>query len=72
MKWQKPNGQTMDAQDNEATEIYLKSLGFTKIGSPPVEIGEPEQEVETHEITEDEMPDNLPMGDPEPEEVKGD
>lgn len=64
MKWKKTNGQIMDAQDNFETEKYLTSLGFTKIGSPPVEIGEPEQE--TVEISEADIPDNLPMGDPEP------
>ncbi len=61
MKWQKTNGQMMDAQDNAATEKYLLSLGYKKIGSEPVEIGEPEQE--TVEISEAEMPDNLPMGE---------
>ena len=66
MRWKKTNGQTMEAQDNEATEKYLLSLGFEKIGSPPVEIGDPETdadgqdnppvEPETHEISEAEMP----------------
>ncbi len=64
MKWKKTNGQIMDAQDNFETEKYLTSLGFTKIGSPPVEIGEPEQE--TVEISEADIPDNLPMSDPTP------
>ncbi len=70
MKWRKTNGDMIDARDNEATETYLKSLGYEKIGSEPVEVGEPEQE--TVEISEADIPDNLPMSDPEPEEVKGD
>ena len=64
MKWEKTNGQIMDAQDNEATEKYLLSLGYKKIGSDPVEIGEPEQE--TVEISEADIPEGLPMSDPEP------
>ena len=43
MKWQKPDGRIMDCQDNEATEIECLRLGFKKVGSPPVEIGEPEE-----------------------------
>ncbi len=76
MKWKKTNGQYMDARDNEATEEYLTSLGYEKIGSDAPEVGEPEQEgahdsfnpadpdAETVEISEADMPDNLPMSDP--------
>ncbi len=69
MKWDKGNGQIMDAQDNEATEKYLTSLGFTKVGSDPVEVGEPDtiEETETVEISEADIPENLPMSDPTPD-----
>ena len=64
MKWKKPSGDIIDARDNEATEKYLTSMGFEKIGSEPVEVGEPEQE--TVEISEADIPEGLPMSDPEP------
>lgn len=98
MKWRKPSGKIIDAKDNEATEKFLLGIGCVKIGSPPVEIGDPEEgahdpynpadpkpdertdadgqsnppEAETHEITEDEMPDNLPMCDPEEQSISPD
>ena len=60
MEWEKPNGQRMEAQDNEATNEYLVSLGFKKVG---IEIGEP---TEAHEITQDEMPEQQSI---EPDDV---
>lgn len=79
MKWDKGNGQMMDAQDNEETEKYLLSLGFKKVGSTPVEIGDPDMDdapdkpgeggpTETHEISMDEMPSQGEPQEPEKEE----
>jgi hypothetical protein len=78
MKWKKPSGQIMEAQDDETTEKYLLSLGFKKIGDV-YEISEPEtiesdeptgaeQDVETHEISMDEMPSQGEPQEPEKEE----
>ena len=78
MKWDKGNGQTMEAQDNEATEKYLLSLGFKKLGNTPIVIGDPETdadgqdnppEAETHEISEAEMPSQGEEQSIAPEEV---
>jgi hypothetical protein len=81
MKWAKTDGNIIDARDNKATEDYLNALGYKKIGSDPVEIGEPDEATDADgqpnppvagvdEIGEDDMPvDNREEQSIDPDDV---
>ncbi len=76
MRWRKPSGQIMVVQDNEETEAKMNSMGFEKLGKESVTLEDPEPEdeesvAETCEITEDEIPEDLPMSDPTPHTSQG-
>jgi len=70
MRWKKKNGNEIETNDSQVTQDYMKSQGCVVIDGPATPKGDPDEvpgptPVETHEITQDEMPS---QGDPqEPE-----
>ncbi len=63
ISWEKPDGTLIETNDMKATILYCEGRGWKQKGASSLDDPEP-AEVETHEITEDEMPENLPMSDP--------
>ncbi len=66
MKWKKPNGNEIETNDSKVTQDYMKSMGCKVIDGPATPQGDP---TETVEISEADIPENLPMSDPEPDKA---
>ncbi len=75
ISWVKPDGTKLETNEMKATIDYCEGRGWKQEGAtpkddPPVEgfqaaFPEEEPEAETVEISEADVPENLPMGDPE-------
>ncbi len=68
MRWKKPNGVEIETNDKKVTQDYMKSLGCELIDGPATPQGDPAPE-ETVEISEADIPEDLPMSDPEPDKA---
>jgi hypothetical protein len=65
ISWVKPDGTKVETNDMKATILYCESRDWKQVGATPLDDPQPaEPQAETVEISEADIPENLPMSDP--------